>query len=254
MPKRLTSRIIIFLTVVCALFLIGGGYYISEKEDQRLLSKKEHEESIRGHRAREEIRIQFMQKIAEGQSAASWKSIHAALEELPEKTQTDLRLIVDSKLFEARFVKQETLLRAVRRLLEVNTNDLTAKGYLKAAQKIHETNVKSASEISEQSDNCQWNAELNYLRGAVYYRALIFVKKAQKAKARELIQQALESFKKVFECYPKERDAEIAIELLYKQAKAFDGGSGSASQRLQLLPAQEQPGGSDGRDRERGRH
>lgn len=267
MRSRLTRFLAVFSAFAAALLFLGG-FYISTKTNERINAEKLYEEKIKETKARDNARGLIIKQMETAYTVSEWEALVNATAKLGDDSRLFLDVFSQSKLLEKRFFTQEKLLVAVRKLLSMNENDPVAQRYLHEAQKIHEANIKALADIPESFDDCAWNAELNYLKGSVYYRGLAFLKAGENAKGRNLISQSLESFKKVFKCFPKDNDAEVAIEVLYKPAESFSSGSaGQASSRLHGFPSGEQgeqegqgPGtgqdgpGAGGRDRERGRH
>ena len=258
-------RFIALSVVFVSALLFFGGLYVFVKTYERAQIEELHEEGIKETKAREAARGLIMEQMAAAYTVSEWEALALVVAQLPEDVRPSFDVFSKSKLFEARFFTQEHFLGAVRKLLSMNENDPVAARYLQEAQKIHEANVKILAEIPELLHDCAFNAELNYLKGVAYYRGVAFLKTGENAKARDLLSQSLESFQKVLVCFPKDNDAEVAIEFLYKSAESSSSGAtGSGQNRLQVFPSgeegergrQQRPGepGAGGGTRERGRH
>ena len=99
--------------------------------------------------------------------------------------------------------------------------------------------------IPEYPNDSRGNARLNYLKGVYYFRLLIFIKdpKAEADRVEELIGQSAKHLSAVFAYIPRDRDTEVAIEILQKKAKSMSDGSGSPGKtRLELLPSDKNQG------------
>ncbi|MDZ4284769.1 MAG: hypothetical protein U1A28_03015 [Patescibacteria group bacterium] len=181
----------------------------------------------------------------------------ALLSALSGTTRAFFENLALAREIEDRFWSGEELLRSAGLLLRANKNDPIAKEYLDRAALMSEQNRAALARLEEIPGNCLWNARLWYLRGAVIYRALAFVKPEAQFSAFDLIEQAIKNFERVFTCVPRDRAAEVAIEKLYEQQKERGGGAGTAKAdelRLKLLPQGELGPGTGGADRQQGRH
>lgn len=230
------------------LFVFIGGYVVLETRNSRLLTRTEEElsafdrevSSLNQHRAalkkiedlQELIRFRAMLK---GEPYSFLKAMHARL--LSEASGRELAM---------RAQKRDDLLIASRDLLKINEKDPIALSYMKQAKKLHEENQLLIEGLVDIPNDCEWNARIWYLSGIENYRSLIFLKENEKTAQRDALVSALEQFKKVFICFPKQRDAEVAIELLFKESnrlKDNSGGDGSAAaRRLRRFPSRRHRG------------
>lgn len=175
------------------------------------------------------------------------------LEELEKFAETDakrlskgeyqaLSPLLRTKLFEANFRRAELLLGRAGDLLRSDNNHPSGKEYLERAQKIYAKMDKLLEQgIPEQSGDDKANTRLNYMKGVYFHRSLFFVKdpKAEAARVDELVHLAKRYYSAVFQYTPKDRDTEVALELLQKQAKEMGAGNSDsqAKLKLELLPS-----------------
>lgn len=149
-----------------------------------------------------------------------------------------------AKLFEANFRRAELYLLRAGDLLRADENHPTGNEYIERAKKIYEKMERlMESGVTEQPKDLEGNARINYLKGVYYFRQLIFIKepKSEMAKIEELVGQSAKHLSMVFGYIPKDRDTEVAIEILQKKAKDMGaGGDSSAKTRLELLPSNNQ--------------
>lgn len=146
------------------------------------------------------------------------------------------------KLFEANFRRAELYLLRAGNLLRADENHPKGSEYVERAKSIYDKMEKLMElGVSEQLNDTQGNARINYLKGVYFFRQLIFIKEPKKemAKVEELVGQSAKHFSMVFGYTPKDRDTEVAIEILQKKAKDMGAGGGesSAKTRLELLPS-----------------
>lgn len=209
-------------------------------------------------------RAVFERKVARAVTTSEWEALARALQNLPvpEKQRNMLSSFIAAKAFEARAIERDNLLYFTGKLVKGNENDPTAEEYFARARELHETNMRLIDTISERAGDCAWNKRLWYRKGFEYYRSLLFLNKGESSRAMDLIDQAIQSFEKVFSCFPKDRDAETAIELLYERGKKIkeatapsEGKKNSLKEKLPFFPGEElKPGVGKSQQREEGRH
>lgn len=151
--------------------------------------------------------------------------------------------IFRAKLFEAYFRRAEILLGRAGDLLRKDENHPTGKEYVERARKIYEKMDKLIDEgVPARSNDREENARLNYMKGVYYFRSLIFIKnaKAEASRVEELVGLSAKHLSTVFQYIPRDRNTEVAIEILQKKAQEMNaGGDGSPGKlRLELLPSQ----------------
>ena len=120
-------------------------------------------------------------------------------------------------------------------------NHPTGKEYLERARKIYEKMDKLLEQgTSERQNVPNADARINYLKGVYYYRSLLFIKdpKAEAARVEELVGQSAKHLSAVFKYIPRDRDTEVALEILQKKAKSMGVGALSGAKLLlELLPS-----------------
>ncbi|MBI2048376.1 MAG: hypothetical protein HYT30_00395 [Parcubacteria group bacterium] len=214
-------------------------------------------------RAEEKRAAELQKEMRAAFSLSQWDALYKEIAALSSETSEKKKSFLDvagAKVFEARAIERDNLLFFSGRLAKANENDPLARAYFNSAKKLHEENMRVLGSILEIPGNCAWNTRLWYRQGMEYYRSLIFVPANEVAKSVDLIDQAIGKFEKVFTCIPKDRDTEVAIELLYKRMKKAkeDQGKGkqeaSIKEKLELMPQEEVGPGNEGSDRQEGRH
>ncbi len=190
-----------------------------------------------------------------------WEALSQAnVFEMAEQDQEQFRTMVQSKLFEMLFWRAEQLMAHARGLLEQNQNNPTAADYLERARKIYERIEGLMSDIGEVARNDLWNMRLYYLKGAYYSRSLALIRRVpqEQAKVKDAVAQAVTSLDKALSHAPKDRDTQVAIELLQKKAKdamSLKSGAGKEKMELRLLPAKDKEVGPfQTGPREEGKH
>ena|SRR3989338_5232211 len=213
----------------------------------------EHQEaSFNTERIAQEV-ARMTQEINQIDTVSGAKMMYAKVLGLGNEPRAVLKPIALAKLTEIRFKEQEHLLRGVAALLKANEHDPVAKEYLARAKALNDENQSTLDELQEIEGDCAWNRNILYLKSAILYRALVFRERGENFKARDIIDQAVRSAEKIFACVSGDRDAEVLIELLYKEEEQASGDDKGASRRLRALPPADGPG--TGRsDRERGRY
>lgn len=160
---------------------------------------------------------------------------------LPKSEREAVGPILRAKLFEANFRRAELYLLRAGNLLRADENHPAGNEYIKRAEGIYgKIDKLLESGVPEDPNEPQENARINYLKGIYYFRRLIFIKEPKKelAKVEELIGQSAKHLSMVFKYVPKDRNTEVAIEILQKKAKDMGAGEGSpAKTRLGLLPS-----------------
>jgi len=100
-------------------------------------------------------------------------------------------------------------------------NPKTAK-LLKESQVCYEQARKIVDNLAETTDK-DFNYHLNYLKGLIYHRYLIFF--SSQENATELFNQSITHYKNALKNKPSDVDTVINIELLIKDGKGFAGAS-----------------------------
>jgi len=251
----------LFLTTIMSGLAVSvfSGYLIFSVE-LREERASVYRSALADYEKERQVIAEIMQEISAGEfkEDALLTSRLATLSEVPRAAVLSFTA---AKRVEGNFRKQERLLGNAGALLTANKNNPIAEEYLDRAKVLNDLNIAALLALAEIPGNCEWNARLHYLVGAIHYRSLVFVTKEEQFSASDIIGQAVRSFKKVFECLPKDRSAEVAIEMLYKQAKERDSGTEISGDeldrtRLKLLPKpqfNDMPG-TGGTDREHGRY
>lgn len=224
-------------------------------------------EAIRATEAQKEIdRIAaFKKKMARMVTVSEWETLAKELASSPilKKQRGLFSPIIAAKTFEARAFKRDNLLVFAGKLVASDENDPTAEEYYERAKALHEENMRVIDTILERPNDCAWNRRLWYRKGIEYYRSLIFLNSDERSLAADLIDQAIDSFDNVFLCFPKDRDAELAIELLYKRSKKMKEspaasekkGKEKLKEKLPLFPSEEvSPDVGKNQQRREGRH
>ncbi|MBI2446366.1 MAG: hypothetical protein HYV51_00910 [Parcubacteria group bacterium] len=242
--KKLTVSGLIFIAI--AIFLWGFSDHVKTRVAKR--------DSVLEARAR----------LEEKAKEDSTKRVYSALEKLLkinnleelEKFVKDTEFlakgereaidpVLRAKLFEANFRRAELYLTRAGDLLRADKDHPAGHKYIERAQNLYAKMEKlMEAGIPERLDDARVNARLNYLKGVYYFRLLIFIKnpKEEAARVEELIGQSAKHFSAVFAYLPRDRDSEVAIEILQKKAKDMNANSGApAKTRLELLPSDKGP-------------
>ncbi len=180
------------------------------------------------------------QKLATVSRLEGLEKFSEELTSLPKAEREALAPILRAKLFEANFLRAEALLESAGGLLRSDENHPTGKEYLEQARKIYEKMAKLLEQGIAEKDDPAARARLNYLKGVFYFRSLIFVKdpKAEASRVEELVGQSAQHLSEVFKYFPRDRDTEVALEILQKKAEKMGAGKPSdAKLQLELLPS-----------------
>ena len=257
MSKR-KKRLTIIVTVIFALLFLGSGVLITFLVDDRDRLLAAHNKQVSDVGSVSRVTQELLGRLKTARTLKKKETVFSDAQKSPKKVSRFLQNVSRAKVVEERFFQQEGILRRVAALLKANKNDPLVPDYFKEARLLNDRNAADLEFLSEISGNCEWNRRLHYLVGLLHYRSLVFLKKKERFKARNIIDQALQSFEKVFICAPHDRDAQVAIELLYKESKNRGGGSGAgneASRRLRLMPNPGRSGrGNRNTQREQGRY
>jgi len=253
-----TWKIILILSTFIIIPIFVGTLYISSSLIERSEKFAVYKETILEKQKKETDAInEIFTRMKSAVTINDWEVIVSDTASLSGESGTKIRNITQWKLLEARAQRRDELLWTARQLLMVNENDTVAHTYLEEAEKLHNKNTEALSSLYVYENECIWSSAVFYRKGIENFRSLVFLKKEEKSKARNLIDQAIRNFGKVFECYPKDRKTEVAIEVLYKRAKEMGadfGSLGEKATRLQLLPKGELKPGTGGTQREKGRY
>lgn len=238
-----------FLVLLCLKGALGlwwiSTYFFSinqEREYIRQVHAKMYADAVqKAHDVSQDIwhRLSRMRTLEEWEELAK-----IDISALSKIEQQGIDIIIKSKLFEMLFWRAETLLARARGLLEQDENNTMADAYIAEARAIYGRVKKFIPDIGEIQGDSLWNARLHYLKGAYYARSLAFIKniREEKSKAEDAAAQAIASFDKALVFAPKDRDIQVAIEVLQKKAKDISSSSsatGNQKLELQLLPGKD---------------
>lgn len=250
-----------FFGGAAGVLLLAAGLNIKSSLGERATALEEYNNQTVQAKDKTKNVENVLSAIDAARTNEAWAEARSAVMPFPDSVRSLLLQIVGGKEMESRFYAQERLLLRARALLEANEKDLVAGKYIKEAEQLHKKNMDVINKVKEISGNCEWSYALHYLKGLLYYRGLVFVNPEDTANAKNLIDQSLESFVKALVCAPKERDDEVAIELLYQKAKGAGllnkGDRNMGALRLGVLPMPDSGPdgpGTGGRGREDGRH
>lgn len=231
--------------IIVTLGLWGASDYLNSKigDRDRIVGEQAAvaEEKLKKD---EELLESVWTKMKRAKTFEDWQTLAAA-----EKNAATP--MIRGKLFESYFWKAEHLLSRAGQLFKQDENHPTAKAYVEQARQLYaKMDELLASGINEQSDSPSWAAYLNYLKGVYYYRSLLFIKKPaeEQAKIQDLITQSANHLAKVFGFIPRDRDTEVALEILQKKAESMLSSSGNesfAKFQLEMMPSEEISPGRD---------
>lgn len=154
--------------------------------------------------------------------------------------------VLRAKLFEANFRRAELYLMRAGDLLRVDNNHPTGKEYIERAWKLYAAMEKLMEQgIPERTGDTEGNARANYLKGVYFFglAKLTFIRakdpKEEAARLEELIGLSAKHLSTVFQYKPRDRDTEVALEILQKKAQSMGAGGNddSAKLKLELLPS-----------------
>ncbi len=259
MNKKLWASVLSLLVALSAIFFFK--FFFLDKLEEREQALRAHETRAAVEDQDEVLRFESFQKKLMGSGDVSyWKNRVLELKNLSKENQKLLAPLVLVKLFEARAIERDNLLYYAGKLIVINENDPVAEEYFASARALHEENMLVIDTLPERTGDCLWNKRLWYRKGTEYYRSIIFSNPQEISKQLDLIDQAIASFEKVFSCYPKNRDTELAIELLYQRAKETKSAptpaeknekKESLKEKIDLFPSEEIAPGT-GKSMERG--
>lgn len=262
MNRRRIAGVLCMLSVLLLISLVSWYFVavIEEGEKTRESSRREQEKvSFRKERAET-----YTERIAASSTVPALENTLAKMKEYAASfTDEDRKLfssLIMARIFEARARERDNLLFFAGRLLEADKNDPLGLEYLENAKKLHEENMRAIDAILPRAGDCEWNARLWYRKGVEYYRSLVFLESGMSSRAADLVAQAIENFEKVFSCIPKDRNTEVALEILYRRSRDAEGSSvddpNRMRKKLELLPQEEvgPPRGWTPESREEGRH
>lgn len=265
--------IAVLLLMVLAGGMWSGVAYVERKIEERNRKAEEEQLALLKKKEDEEKAFySFQYKLIRVKSLGEWEGLMG--QELPLLSREEQKVfepIVRAKIFEGYFRRAERLLFAHRKLLEQDQNHPTAKKYLVEAGEIYkkmEEMVKAipdeiAKTAPEESDEESYyrarGAHVAYLKGLFFLRSIYFVEKPneEQEKITGLIKRSAGHFAKVYEFFPNDHDANVAIELLQKTAKdLLSLGTPGSDSRLRLLPVTPigPAGGFSITGKEKGRH
>lgn len=223
--------------------LFGFFYHVNTRSEARNAVVRERsrleEEAKKASFERVETALTKLERVTglEGLEEFALK----VMANLFKNERTVLGPLFRVKLFEAYFWRGELLLLRAGDLLRKDENHPMGKEYIERAKKIYEKMDKLIDEgVPSRSKDPEENARLNYLKGVYYFRSLIFIKdpKAERARIEELVGLSAKHLSAVFQYKPRDRDTEVAIEILQKKATEMGAGQGGQAKfQLQLLPS-----------------
>lgn len=238
----MTKKILIAVAVlVMALGAWKSSQYFGHKSEEREALRAEALKRQAEVGAQEEaVSKSIWSRMAQIRTLEEWeKMLSSEVPALAEEEQKSVGAMVRSKIFEQRFWQAEHLLSRARALLEQDQNHPLAKEYLEEARKIYQKLEELLSNLSEIPGDASWNAKLYYYKGVYYFRSLLFLKiQEDRSKAQDLIAQSVENLSKALEYLPKDRDIQVAIEVLQKKGQqALAAGGENIKLQIQLLPS-----------------
>ena len=267
MSARLKFRAGLFclLAVFIAVFFFKTILWDGLEERHQALAA--HEAKVAEEKNTVAPGVVFVQKMARADTVREWEALAQELKTLRKEQQVLFSPRIAAETLRARAVERDYLLYLTGRLVKENENDPTAVEYFARAQELHEKNMRLIETVPELTGDCKWNARLWYFQGSEYVASLLFVEKEDSSEAAELRGKAIDRFRKVFSCSPKNseeyRDAEVAIEKLYERAKKNRGDPSpseeknkkdSLKQKLPFFPSHEMKPGTGKDERREGRH
>lgn len=249
--------VLVFLAVFSWWVSREVSYGISERE--RLAKEAKLEQEKKAVQS-QDILNEIQQKMVRARSPNDWKQLLADdFPRLGASEQKKIGRVIRAKTFEANFWRAEVLLSRVRGFLEQDKNHPVGRKYREDAKKIYQENEKLLEGLTDNvPDASLKKAYLHYLLGVFYYRSLFFIDPQKEGmKAKDLVERSITNLAKVFEYIPKDRDTEVALELLQKNAQSILSAAQAGDERaqLRLLPKSGQilsPFAMG--DREKGRH
>lgn len=253
------------LIILCVKTAFGfwwiSTYFFSINNERERIAQEHTRLRVENAEKAKSLSFDMQRRIKGARTREEWEDLLAVdISSIGETEQQDIQVIVRSKLFEVLFWQAETLLARARGLLEQDQNNKIAGMYIEEARVIYEKIKGFMPDLGEIAGNPLWNARLYYLRGVYYFRSLVFIKNKQeeRSKIEDAVAQSVVSLDKVFSYSPKDRDTQVAIEVLQKKAKeASAQGTTDDSMKLQLrlLPGKDKEiGPFQVGPREEGRH
>jgi len=254
-----------FLIFFCLKGALGlwwiSTYFFSINDEREHILQEHARFRIESLQKAQDVSRVVRHRIQKAHTLEEWEDIlKTDISGLGEMEQQNVQVIVRSKIFEVLFWRAETLLARARGLLGQDQNSPVANGYIEDARKIYERVKEFMPELGEINGDSLWNTRLHYLKGAYYFRSLVFIKNKQeeKSKVEDAVAQSVASLDKALGYAPKDRDIQVAIEVLQKKAKEIStstGGDGNMKLQLQLLPGKDKEVGPfQIGPREEGRH
>lgn len=257
------------ITAFVLLILTAGLFYLKEDVGRKI---REREEARRAHGEQQTLRIAAIQessrgiskKIQEAQAPEDWRKLLE--KDLPGVSREEQKVFgprIRLKTFEADFWKAERLLARARSFLSSDKNHPVAKRYLAEVDELYKSNQESVNSLADGVEDPLMRARAHYLAGVYYYRSLglwSLLGKMDEFKGADIVEQAITQLDKALELKKLDRDTQVTIEILQKNAKQFlaaggTAGSDAGDTRLRLLPQGEVsvPGGGP-LERQGGRH
>lgn len=253
------------MVILCVKMAFGlwwiSGYFFSINNERERIVQEHTRLRVENVEKAKSLSFDVRRRIQGVRTREAWEDLLAMnISSLGEMEQQGIQVIVRSKLFEVLFWQAETLLARARGLLEQDQNNSIAGIYIEEARRIYERIKEFMPELGEIEGDTLWNTRLHYLKGAYYARSLYFIKNKQeeKSKVEDAVAQSVASLDKALLYAPKDRDTQVAIEVLQKKAKeasALGSADGGMKLQLQLLPGKDKEiGPFQVGPREEGRH
>ena len=242
--KKLTGLSLAALAAAALLGLFSSHIQTRLSEREKVLEERS--------RLTEEARISSekhlenaSEKLAKIFRLEDLEKFNKGLSSLSKEEYEALAPVLRAKLFEANFLYAEGLLESAGGLLRADENHPTGREYLERARKIYEKIDKLLKQgIPERPSNHDGNARLSYLKGVYYYNSMVIIAltskdiKAEMARLEELIGLSAKHFSSVFQYKPRDRDTEVALEILQKKAESMGAAQSSGAKlQLELLPS-----------------
>ena len=244
------KKALIFAVLTALAF---GGFWLwrdvgLKSETRENIKIKNELESARSEALKKETSRLVGELMAGVGEKNEWISAIKSVKNLPEKDRDKLTLLAKGKLFEAMFWESEDLLFKARLMLAEDQNSPSGQRYMAEVAVTYRELDGIIQELKDVGDDPEWNGRMNYLLGLYRFRSILFAKNEDIA---DIVAKSAGHFAKVFAYKPKDRDAEVALEILQKRFSS-EGESLSAKDKLELLPQTDPAFVITGRSR--GRH
>lgn len=234
---------IVLIVLAYFLWVFSDSVELRIEERDALLEIKSQLE-VEAKRASNERVLSASAKIERTTRLEDLEELSKKVALLPKNEREAIYRFFNAKLFEANFRRAELYLARAGNLLRADENHPSGSEYIERAKSIYDKMEKLMElGVSEQLNDPQGNARINYLKGIYHFRQLIFIKdpKKEMAKVEELLGQSAKYLFMVFRYIPRDWDTDVAIEILQKKAEEIGAdGKSPAKTRLDLLPSNNQ--------------